>query len=212
MIFWLDNWLEGCAPADIWPHLFILSQDKERVVRELAGMMEFLPLRDFPLIHSLLDNLSTNSNFEGDWKHWRLSTNSMFTVTSFYDFLNDGRLHCRQSSIIWKGSCPRKINLFNWVAWDDKILSLENLALRRCNFFQTTTCVMCQADVETFNHLLTQCLVASHIWNFFGHLFEVNRSHISLSDIWGSQRKKYQETLNFVLGFSPESHYVEYLA
>lgn len=68
-----------------------------------------------------------------------------------------------QATIIPKGGCPKKINLFNWLAWDNKILTLVNLALLRCNLLPTPTCVMCHVDIETIDHLLLHCPIASHI-------------------------------------------------
>lgn len=44
-----------------------------------------------------------------------------------------------------RNNCPRKINLFNWLAWDNKILTIENFSNRCCNKLPTTTCILCQA-------------------------------------------------------------------
>lgn len=154
-LFWLDNWLDGRALADIWPHSFSLAYDKEGSIREWIGRADALPFEVLPIIRRSINMINASVNRGEDKKSWRLTSNNAFTVKSFYHFLNDGGLRCRWSPIILKGSCPRKINLFNWLAWDNKILSLENLALRGCNLFQTSTCVMCHAGEELTNHLLT---------------------------------------------------------
>ncbi|XP_039145713.1 uncharacterized protein LOC120282947 [Dioscorea cayenensis subsp. rotundata] len=74
---------------------------------------------------------------------------------------------------------------------------MENLARRRCNFVSSTTCVMCHSDVESTDHLLTQCLVASHVWNFFGQLFEVRSGPSSMRDLWGNWRNNIKRPLSF---------------
>lgn len=175
-LFWLDNWVESRALADIWPHLFLGTPNKEGTVRDLANKAG-----DSPWIRSIVDNLTNNHSL--DRKHWRLTANRVFTVKSFYNFLNDGGLRCRWTPIILKGYCPKKVSMFNWLAWDDKILSLENLTRKRCNFVLTTTCVMCHAEVESANHLLIQCPVARHIWDFFGQLFDARHCPDSLHDL-----------------------------
>lgn len=49
-LFWLDNWVDGCAPADIWPLLFQVSQYKEGTIREFANRTLEIPLADSPAI------------------------------------------------------------------------------------------------------------------------------------------------------------------
>lgn len=115
-LFWLDNWVDGCAPADIWPYLFQMSQCKEGTIKDLANWSSFVMLGDFPISRNLIDQISLHSSLEGEGGHkwWRLTTNGLFSVKSFYNFLNDGSLRCHWSPIILKGRCPKKINLSNW--------------------------------------------------------------------------------------------------
>ncbi|XP_039120608.1 uncharacterized protein LOC120257033 [Dioscorea cayenensis subsp. rotundata] len=202
-LFWLDNWVEGRAPADIWPHLYRSASNKEGTVRELVEELGGTPLGDSPIIRRVFDNLRSSLPLADDRRLWRLTSNGTFTIKSFYSFLNDRGLRCCWTPIILKSCCPKKVNLFNWLAWDDKILTLEKLALRRCNPFPTPTCVMCHADVESSQHLFTHCPVAVHIWRFFGQLFEVRGSPNSLKDLWGnwlpdSKRAKLDEPLKTV--------------
>lgn len=37
--FWLDNWVEGCASANIWAFLFKLAQSKEELIRDFSHKM-----------------------------------------------------------------------------------------------------------------------------------------------------------------------------
>lgn len=139
-------------------------------------------------INSLLDS-------GRDEKRWKLTANGVFSVKSFYNFLNDGDLRCGWKPMILKGSCPAKINLFNWLARDNKILTLENLAQRGCNRLHSITCVMCHADIESADYLLIQCPVASHIWLFFGQLLGDCGVPQSLMDLWGDWRKSLRKPL-----------------
>ncbi|XP_039144849.1 uncharacterized protein LOC120282161 [Dioscorea cayenensis subsp. rotundata] len=130
-LFWLDNWVEGRAPADIWPHLFLSSRDKEGTVRDLFNGGLTLPFGNFSREGSQITSLCLQNCAIKDDRSWGLSSNGVFSVRSFYHFLNDGGLRCRWTPSILKGCCPRKINLFNWLVWDNKILTLQNLAIRR---------------------------------------------------------------------------------
>lgn len=66
---------------------------------------------------------------------------------------------------------PKEINLFNWLAWKNKILTLENLTYKRFNRLSTATCVLCHTGIEFVNHLFFQCPLAEHVWNYFIRLF-----------------------------------------
>lgn len=117
-----------------------------------------IPLEDFPPV-SFLDNLINSQSLPGnDKKRWKLTSNKKFSIKTIYNFLNDGGIRCHKMHTILKGGYHKKISLFNWLAWENKILTLDNLALRRCNFLQISTCVMCYADIETSDHLLLHCL------------------------------------------------------
>lgn len=94
---------------------------------------------DFPDLSNLINDTIGHLTPRKDEKRWSLTANGNFSVKSFYNFLNDGGLQCSKTPVILQSLSPRKINLFNWLAWDDKILKLENLARRRRNLFQSTT-------------------------------------------------------------------------
>ncbi|XP_039118169.1 uncharacterized protein LOC120254088 [Dioscorea cayenensis subsp. rotundata] len=153
------------------------------------------PLSNLPDWNTLINNTVAHLSNENDGKSWILSTNGRFSVKTFYNFLNDGGLRCHKTPVILKSVCPKKINLFNWLAWDNKILTLENLAMRRCNLLQSTACVLCHAGVETADHLLLHCPFALHIWTFFGQLFGVRHWPRSLVDLWGDWRRMIPKPL-----------------
>lgn len=164
-------------------------------VKELGGRIPHVSLGDSSLARIMIELVTLLRNVGRDEKRWKLTANGVFTVKSFYNFLNDGGLRCGWTPTILKGSCPAKINLFNWLARDNKILTLENLAMRRCNQLHSITCVMCHADIESVDHLLIHCPVASHLWLFFGQLLGGCRAPQSLKDLWGDWRKHLKKPL-----------------
>lgn len=110
--------------------------------------------------------------------------NGCFLVKSFYGFLRNGGVLCATTNVIWKSICPKKVNLFNWLEWDNSLLTLNNFAMRRCNRLPTTTCALCHTDIQTTDHLLIQCPLAERIWNFFTHTFSLLVPPTSLVDLW----------------------------
>ncbi|XP_039116779.1 uncharacterized protein LOC120252722, partial [Dioscorea cayenensis subsp. rotundata] len=127
-LFWYDGWVGGRAPMDMWPEDFARTPDPGATVNALATSFIHKLKECDPSIEDILQNLNGNSK---DLKIWNRSANGRFSVKSFYTFLIDGGSHCLSSQLIWKGFCPRKVKAFTWLAWDNKILTLENLAKRR---------------------------------------------------------------------------------
>lgn len=83
---------------------------------------------------------------------------------------------------------PKKINIFNWLAWKDRILTLENLEIRRCNRLPTATSVLCHAAIETVDHLFLQCSLAKLVWRYFGRLLNLPDLPDFLYLVWGVWR------------------------
>ncbi|XP_039127495.1 uncharacterized protein LOC120263599 [Dioscorea cayenensis subsp. rotundata] len=156
-LLWKDRWFNGLAPINIWPEEFLVSTMPHGTVRELALLLERLSFVNEPEVVQIRSRLNVVSMGYSDLKVWGLMANGAFSVKSFYGLLNEGGLRCPMANTFWKGPCPKKINIFNWLACKNKILSLENLAKRRCNRLPTDTCVLCHADVESVDHLFLRC-------------------------------------------------------
>lgn len=101
---------------------------------------------------------------------WTLESNRNFSVKSFYHFLVDGGICNPLYSLFWKIGCSSKVTLFCWLGWDNKVLTLTNLAKKGCNLqCATDTCVLCHRCPESVDHLLLKCNFIDRIWHFFKH-------------------------------------------
>ena len=105
----------------------------------------------------------------GDVKWWSPTSCGKFSVKSFYSFLSGGGLQCQATHLFWKKFCPRKINLFNWLAWKTKILTLKILAKRWCNKLLSTTCIFCHSESESVNISSFNAKPWNRSWAMFGH-------------------------------------------
>ena len=140
ILLWFDGWLRGRAPMHLWPDSFAITQHPFGMINDLAATY----LSELREVDLSFDNFTSRLGSDTrDSKHWRLTSNEVRSVKSFYNFLVDGGLRCRTSLNIWKGLCPRKVKAFTWLAWDNKILTLENLTKRKCNRLPTAVYVFC---------------------------------------------------------------------
>lgn len=88
---------------------------------------------------------------------WSLTDNSIFTIKSLYGFLIDRGMSYVIAPKILKDLYSQKILLFNWLTQKNKILTLENIAFRKCNKLRTSTCVICHAELESIDLLFIHC-------------------------------------------------------
>lgn len=183
-LFWFDRWINGCAPMHLWPVQFRDSHQPLGTLRELKGLMvsDWFPSNLRIAFNANIGNLHLGPN---DSKNWCLTANGTFSVKSFYGFLRHGGTLCGTTTTIWKSICPKKVILFNWLAWDHSILTMDKLACKRCNKMPTTTCVLCHAEIESAEHLLISCCMALRIWTFFTHVFKLPDPSQSLHALWG---------------------------
>ncbi|XP_039120313.1 uncharacterized protein LOC120256691 [Dioscorea cayenensis subsp. rotundata] len=187
-LFWKDRWLNGRAPMHLWPNEFSACSMQNATMFDLRHLLNRQP---FSSDHEFVLFLA-NRNFpfgpRKDLKLWSLTVNRSFSVKSFYDRLNDGGLRCPIAKFFWKGPCPRKVNIFNWLVWKDKILTLENLAKRRCNKLPTATCVLCHEAVESVDHLFLQCRFFLEVWAQISRVLQLPSLPSSMSFMWGAWR------------------------
>ncbi|XP_039145636.1 uncharacterized protein LOC120282866 [Dioscorea cayenensis subsp. rotundata] len=188
-LFWKDRWLNGRAPMHLWPNEFLASPMQNASVFDLRHLLVQQPFSDEHTdSEMLLVNWISPAGLDKDVRFWSLNANGSFSVKSFYDRLNDGGLRCPIAKFFWKGPCPRKVNIFNWLAWKDKILTLENLAKRRCNKLPTDTCVLCHEAVESVDHLFLQCRFSLEVWAQLSKVVQLPALPRLMSVLWGVWR------------------------
>lgn len=141
----------------IWLEVFIAINLPNGAVRDLCHILEEPPFSTCLEILPFSDHLRADISFERDKKLWMLSGNGAFSVKSLHNFLNDGGLCCAAVKFFSSNTCPKKINIFNWLVWKNKILTLENLEKRRCNQLSNATYVLCHAGIKSIDCLFLQC-------------------------------------------------------
>ena len=117
---------------------------------------------------------------------------------SLMGFLTSGRfITVFPWKAIWRAKAPRWVSFFVWcVAWN-KILTGDNLRLRRLVFVDW--CTMCRHCCETIDHLLLHCEMAYQLWSFifktFGLSWVIPRSILDLLFGWWNWMGKHSSQI-----------------
>jgi zinc-binding in reverse transcriptase len=92
---------------------------------------------------------------------WRWSKDGIFTVHSFYLWLNDGGLLSKDFETVWHSKIPLKIQIFMCLVRKNRILTKINLKKR--GWSGNVQCVFC-GEEKTNDHLFVSCFYILCIW------------------------------------------------
>ena len=162
--FWQDVWY-GDQPFQLaLPTLYGIAIDKEvsveaslsrqgaedRRIWDVRFIREFNDWEMDEGLHFLhILGANTPPIDVGDWMRWKLKPSGDFDIRSYYNKLRDSPSIVFPWKVIWKAKAPRQVSFFVWcVAWN-KILTGDNLRLRKLVF--ADWCIMCRHCGETID-------------------------------------------------------------
>ena len=94
---------------------------------------------------------------EEDQPVWLLEALGTYSVKSFYSMINWGGVSTPVWKNFWKIVVPHRYLVFLWLAFNNKILTRDNLNKRR--MVDNLKCLFCDEE-ESVCHLFFECVVA----------------------------------------------------
>ncbi|CAJ2632776.1 unnamed protein product [Trifolium pratense] len=183
--FWHDSWLGPQSLKEVFPHLFLISVQKECSVQEVgrwnSGRWEWvvrwrrnLFVWEEELHQSLMELLTPIqlANVEDEWRcHY--TNGGTFSVSLLYKYLSgkiitpislDPEL-VRDLGFLWESLAPSKVIVFSWQLLRRRLPIRVNLAKRGIVEYDSTSfCVLCPMNHECESHLFGWCAFASTLW------------------------------------------------
>ncbi|XP_073355154.1 uncharacterized protein [Aegilops tauschii subsp. strangulata] len=87
---------------------------------------------------------------------WDLEPKGIYTVKSYYNFVNFRGVVPDNIILIWKANVPQRIQIFLWLLVRNKLLTRDNLLKRQ--HVADPTCLLCN-EAESVNHLFLIALL-----------------------------------------------------
>jgi hypothetical protein len=183
--FWSEKWIGDSLLCVKFPRLFLISNQKEATISELAvvegGIIHWnfswrrmLFVWEEELVTNLLVSLEvfSLSSDEDSWC-WRLDPDGCFSVKTAYESLakeivagpNLPLFEAKIFGDIWDSPAPSKVILFSWQLLHDRVPTKDNFLLRGIlPDVSSGFCVWCGDIRESSNHLFLHCKTAFIVW------------------------------------------------
>ncbi|GJN06072.1 hypothetical protein PR202_ga23758 [Eleusine coracana subsp. coracana] len=186
-LFWEDRWLLGQRIQDLSP--LISGMVPKRIsnkrtvseaitdmcwVRDIHGIASLEVITEFIKLWDIVSGVMLQPEVE-DVHMWQFSTSGKYMAKSAYDVLFQGAISFEPWERIWKTWTPGKCQFFMWLAAHLRCWTVDRLA--RKNLPHPESCLMCDQEDETIDHLLVGCVFACQFWHFL--LNRIGHGHLA---------------------------------
>jgi hypothetical protein len=173
--FWTSRWLQGEAPATLFPTLFKHSKRKNRTVKQALTDNKWVSDVD----HNM--NVQLISEFVDLWGRlqgivllplqedkiiWLHTSDGQYTARSAYKLQFIGMTTSMSAEITWTTKAPPKCRFFTWLMLQNRIWTAARLQIR--GWPNEYFCPLCIRNLETVLHLFHECCFSRIIWEKVG--------------------------------------------
>ncbi|KAJ0613760.1 putative RNA-directed DNA polymerase [Helianthus annuus] len=177
-LFWLDKWAGDFVLKDQFPQLFALEIDKYCLVEHRYSLMHGLTFWNWggnstnsqPEISNMWEECSNRlrdvklSKKSDQWLWKQNDQREEFKVGKLRAQLDEISVIPETKVLRWLNWIPKKINCFLWRVVLDRIPTKDALAIRNIHI-PSKTCVLCNVQNESVDHLLISCQYAQLLWS-----------------------------------------------
>nr|BAD09021.1 cyst nematode resistance protein-like [Oryza sativa Japonica Group]BAD09120.1 cyst nematode resistance protein-like [Oryza sativa Japonica Group] len=91
-----------------------------------------------------------------------ITADGNYNAASVYELFLLARLRSQCAQLIWQKRAPSRIKFFMWLATKGRCLTADNLQKR--GWPHDASCGLCNAEMESCNHLLMKCPLTNRVW------------------------------------------------
>ena len=174
-LFWTDRWLQGSCLQDIAPTVFAAVTSRKRRatvaeaiiddawVQHITTPTTVQLLIEFGKLCDLIEGVQLTPN--PDTITWKFSEDQAYSAASAYGAMFLGCSTPLGARQIWKTGAPPRVRFFFWLVMHDRCWTAERRF--RHGLQHSSTCVLCDQEVETMDHILLGCSFSRVVWHIW---------------------------------------------
>ncbi|GJY72657.1 RNA-directed DNA polymerase, eukaryota, reverse transcriptase zinc-binding domain protein [Tanacetum coccineum] len=170
--FWKDIWVGETPLFTRYNRLYHLDQDKDCLIIDRINNGQWswnwsrtnLGVRNLAYLCDMLNEIGQlNIDVNEDTCTWSLAPNGTFTVKDARYRIDQNILLTLAHATTWDKCIPRKVNVFMWRLFLDRLPHILNLSSYGIDI-PAISCPSCNANVESANYVFFECDVATDMW------------------------------------------------
>jgi len=120
---------------------------------------------------------------EEDSLIWTFNSRGVYSSQSLYKVINFRGVKSIHVPAVWNLKVPPRVHFFLWLFSKNKVLTRDNLGLRRK--VNDPSCLFC-SEKESVNHLFFECAVAKQMWCYLSDILgrNVGMDFLSIGQMW----------------------------
>ena len=172
-LFWIDNWIDGSCIRSLAPAVFgavpkrrhgvtvAEALQNSRWVHHVTGPRSVRLIAEFVNLSNIVEHTILTPGAP-DTFSWRLSADQAYSASSAYGAMFIGCSRPVGARQLWKTSAPPRVRLFFWLVMHGKCWTAHRRW--RHGLQDECTCVLCDQEDETMDHLLLGCVFSRQVW------------------------------------------------
>ncbi|GJV48849.1 RNA-directed DNA polymerase, eukaryota [Tanacetum coccineum] len=185
--FWVDNWYEGGVIKELFPRMFALELNKNATVssklnassldnsfrRKARSGIEEMQLNSLAEISRMTTLVPCEDRYV-----WTLESDGVFSVASIRKEIDGNRFQDVSLPTRWVKSVPIKVNIIAWKVKSNALPTRFNIS-RRGMDIDLIVCPICNAGVESTNHIFFQYVIVRQIMRKISFWWNIDYSDVN---------------------------------
>ncbi|GJV44755.1 RNA-directed DNA polymerase, eukaryota [Tanacetum coccineum] len=190
--FWVDKWHVRGVFKELFPRMYALELNKNATVssklnassidnsfrRKARSGIEEMQLNSLAECSRLIKLVPCEDRYV-----WTLESDGIFYVASIRKVIDGNRFQDGSVPTRWVKSVPIKVNIIAWKVKSNALPTRFNIS-RRGMDIDSIVCPICNAGVESTNHIFFQCVVVRQIMRKISSWWNIDYSDVNSYEEW----------------------------
>jgi hypothetical protein len=172
-LFWTERWINGQGVGELVPDMLAVMPTRRRSsrtvclalcndtwLRDIAGPLTLPVLTQYVHLRELVGAVQLTEL--DDKVLWKWCPSGSYSSRSAYAAMFIGQSGLPGVAHLWKAKAPSEHKFFMWLTIQDPCWT--NDRRQRHGLSSDVSCIFCQQQTETIDHLIIACMFSCEVW------------------------------------------------